>query len=560
MTPRTIAAALTILAAVGLTWTAAPAARAQNPGTTVRPTGVLVEPERYDAPPPGRRLAAREVLRTAEAIPEVRRERQRNPRSYARVYIAKNGQWQFSLFEPPEEGSFERAEIAQVLVDDRSGRATEVWTGVQVEWPMARGYPGAFGRSANAPWVWVGLCVLFVLPFLRPPLRLLHLDLAVLLAFSVSYAFFGAAKLAISVPSAYPLLGYLLARMLVVASRPRRPPPRLLVGSGFLLIGIVFLVGFRVVLNVVDGNVIDVGYSGVIGADHLVSGGPLYGAFPADDPRGDTYGPVAYAAYVPFESIWPWRGVWDDLPAAHAAALVFDLGSALLLFLLGRRLRGRQLGLLLAYLWMTYPFTLLVANSSANDSLVTVLVLAALLFAARPVVRGALVALAALTKFAPLALAPLFATFGTSRSSIRPRSRLATTAMTLAAVVVVTALILAPVDLDVFWRRTLGFQQDRDSPFSIWGYYDLPATLQAAAQACAALLAVVVAFVPRTRDVATLSALAGAVLIALQLTVDHWFYLYLVWFAPLVWVALLTPESDEGSARSSQRGLAASTG
>ena len=29
----------------------------------------------------------------------------------------------------------------------------------------------------------------------------------------------------------------------------------------------VFLVGFRLTLNLVDSNVIDVGYSGVIGAD-----------------------------------------------------------------------------------------------------------------------------------------------------------------------------------------------------------------------------------------------------------------------------------------------------
>ena len=58
----------------------------------------------------------------------------------------------------------------------------------------------------------------------------------------------------------------------------------------------------------------------------------------------------------------------------------------------------------------------------------------------------------------------------------------------------------------------------------------------------------------------TLAALAAAVLIALQLTVDHWFYLYLVWFAPLVWVALLTPAPAGGSARSSPPGPAASSG
>ena len=493
------------------------------------------------------------MLRVAEALPAVRRVRARNPRAYVRAYLTERGGWQVSLFVPPAPGEVRREELAQVLVDDRSGRVQEAWTGVQVAWPMARGYPGAFGGAVNSPWVWIGLCALFALPFLRPPLRMLHLDLAVLLAFSISYACFGAAELAASVPSAYPLLAYLLVRMLVVAARPPATAPRLLVGSGFLLIAIVFLIGFRVALNVTDGNVIDVGYSGVIGADRLTGGDPLYGAFPLDNDHGDTYGPVAYAAYVPFEALLPWSGDWDDLPAAHAAALAFDLGCALLLWLLGRRLRGGELGLLLAYLWMTYPFTLMVANSGANDALVALLVLAALLAASRAgpgaaVSRGALVALAGLTKFAPLALAPLFLTYRAGRV----RAALAFAA--------VTALVLAPFDLSVFWERTIGFQQDRDSPFSIWSRYGLPGWVQAAAQAGALLLAVVVAFLPRRRDPAVLAALAAAVLIALQLAVDHWFYLYLVWFAPLVWIAILSPERGAGSARSSPPAAAPTSG
>ncbi|MGH2969896.1 MAG: hypothetical protein ACRDK0_12645, partial [Solirubrobacteraceae bacterium] len=124
----------------------------------------------------------------------------------------------------------------------------------------------------------------------------------------------------------------------------------------------------------------------------------------------------------------------------------------------------------------------------------------------------------------------------------------------------VLALALAPFQLDLLWERTLGFQQDRDSPFSVWGHYELPGWSQALAQAGAGLLAVVVAFVPRRRDPATLAALAAAVLIALQLAVDHWFYLYLVWFAPLVWVALLTPAPGAGSARSSPPAAAPTRG
>jgi hypothetical protein len=53
----------------------------------------------------------------------------------------------------------------------------------------------------------------------------------------------------------------------------------------------------------------------------------------------------------------------------------------------------------------------------------------------------------------------------------------------------------------------------------------------------AALLAVAVAFVPRRKSPMQVAALAAAVMLAIELTADHWFYLYIVWFAPLVLVA-----------------------
>ena len=115
---------------------------------------------------------------------------------------------------------------------------------------------------------------------------------------------------------------YLLGRMLWIGLRRsrRRDPLRLLVPASWLVVGLLFLVGFRIGLNVADSNVIDVGYAGVIGADRLADGDKLWGAFPKDNEHGDTYGPVTYAAYVPFEQVLPWSGRWDDLPAAHAAA------------------------------------------------------------------------------------------------------------------------------------------------------------------------------------------------------------------------------------------------
>ena len=517
------------LAALLLLAVLAPSAAAQIPSS----------PADYDRPPAGWRLAPTDVLDLVRARPEVRRARAGHELTYGRVYFRDKAKrrWQVSFFAPPERPGGRTREISETVVDDRTGEVLESWTGYKVEWPMARGYAGAFGRAANAWWVWLPLCALFVLPFARRPLRLLHLDLAVLLAFSVSYAFFNAARIDVSVPLVYPLLAYLLARMLGIAvarSRGREPPPlRLTLPVGWLGFGALFLLGARVGLNLVGSNVIDVGYAGVIGADRFSSGEAVYGNFPLDNRRGDTYGPVLYYAYVPFEALLPWRGGWDALPAAHAAAVAFDLLTVGGLWLLGRRLRGPELGALLAYLWAAFPFTLLVSNSNANDGLVALLVTAAMLALARPVLRGAAIAAAALTKFAPIVLAPVFATYPRP-----PGARGA--ALTAAGFAALGALAMAPValgdGLSTFYDRTLAFQSDRGSPFSVWGLYDIPG--RAVVLAAALVLAVVVAFVPRRRDATSVAALGAAALIALQLGLEHWFYLYLVWFLPLVFVAL----------------------
>ena len=204
-------------------------------------------------------------------------------------------------------------------------------------------------------------------------------------------------------------------------------------------------------------------------------------------------------------------------------------------------MRGPDLGVLLAYAWATYPFTLYTLMSNSNDALVAVLVLAAVWAAGSAPARGAFVALAGLTKFAPLALAPLFATQDGWRPLRKP-------VLFAAGFAVATALAFAPLlggtlDLRAFWDHTIAFQAQRGSPFSIWGLYDPDVAwlnyAQRAVQGAGALLAIAVAFLPRRRDVVGLAALSAAVLIALQLGVSHWFYLYIPWFFGLVMIALL---------------------
>jgi hypothetical protein len=518
----------------------------------------LVRPKSMDQPPAGYRLTGRQAEQIADRSPTAIRARRSDSGVFDNVFEKSGSRWQVSYYRTRGK---ETKEIAQIYVSDVTGRVTEAWTGPQVAWTMARGYPGAFGRKVNSPYVWIALTLLFIAPFVDPRRlrRMRHLDLAVLMAFGVSVAFFNDANIDASVPIAYPLMLYLLGRMLWIGLRRgrRRDPLRLLVPASWLVVGLLFLVGFRIGLNVADSNVIDVGYAGVIGADRLADGDKLWGAFPKDNEHGDTYGPVTYAAYVPFEQVLPWSGRWDDLPAAHAAAVAFDLLCLGLLFLIGRRMRGPTLGLVLAYAWAANPFTLYALDCNVNDALVAALVLGAIAAASSPAGRGAFIALAGMAKFAPLALAPLFATY--SRGALR---FVLGGALALAPCLL---LVLGYGGLHDFYDRTLGFQASRGSPFSIWGLYGWDKA-QAVVQAGAVLLAVAVAFLPRRRDLIGLSALAAAVLIALQLGVTHWFYLYIVWFLPLVLVALLgrgledrnpppptpAPEPAREAARSSQ--------
>jgi hypothetical protein len=348
------------------------------------------------------------------------------------------------------------------------------------------------------------------------------------------------------------------------------------------------LIGFRVALNVTDSNVIDVGYSGVIGAQRIVDGKPLYGSYPTNNEHGDTYGPASYEAYVPFEQIFGWNGTWDDLPAAHAAAIVFDLLAAALLFWLGRRLRGPTLGVALAYGWVSYPFTLFALESNSNDTLVAVLLLATLLVATSAPARGAFAALAGLTKFAPLALAPLLSTYGVwpqegsstagDRGAHQPRRRPRAFATFWVAFLLTAVVVSIPAlthdSLHTIYERTIDYQTSRGSPFSIWGLYGGLHGVETGVQIAAVALALLLAVVPRRADLIGLAAACAAVLIALQLGVEYWFYLYLPWFFPLALLALLgrfavaersgRPTAPEvvasGLARSSRPATVASSG
>jgi hypothetical protein len=270
--------------------------------------------------------------------------------------------------------------------------------------------------------------------------------------------------------------------------------------------------------------------------------------------QGDTYGPVSYLAYVPGVLVFPWSGKWDSLYAAHATSIAFDLVAVLALVLIGLRFGGTRLAALLAFAWAAYPFTAYTLNANTNDAIMPAFLLLGFWLVTSDWARGAGVALSGWTKFGSLLAAPLWATYPTYE--LRRVLRFAA-AFAVASVLAFSILLLEPSLLDAartFWDRTIGYQANRDSPFSIWGWGQYHAKgipdlgfLQPVVEVLAVVLAIVVAFVPRSMGPVQLAALTAAVLVAFQLTLTHWFYLYLPWVVPFVFLWLLLPDPDQAT-------------
>jgi hypothetical protein len=473
-------------------------------------------------------------------------------------------------------------EIARGRVDDETKQVIEAWTGPQVAWSMARGYDGAFGgKELNNPWIWLALSAAFFLGLadLRRWRSVRNLDLLVLLSFGLSLWAFNDGNVFTSVPLAYPPLAYLLGRMLWIGFRGRVPSAGRPVWPIWVLAAAtIFLVGFRIGLNTETSNVIDVGYAGVVGAQRISSGEAPYGHMPIEDdlPKcgvensdgavreriqlngrcetavetGDTYGPVNYQAYLPGYWIFGWPGRWDDLPAAHFTSIAWDLIAILGLFLVGRRFGGWRLAVTLPFAWASFPFTAYTLNANSNDAITPALLIWGFWLSSSPTGRGIFSALGAWVKMSSLILVPLWLTYP---SGIRPRRPVlvfsaAFLATTLAAFWI---MLLEPHPLHmvhVFWERTFVSQFDRHSPFSLWdwgqyharGIPDL-AWLRKVLTLVVAAGAVALAFVPRRKSPLQLAALTAALLIAFEVVLIHWFYLYVPWFFPFVVIAILVP-------------------
>ena len=527
-----------ILVAVVVCGLAAPAAQAAD---------ALLIPR--EPPPngkvPGFTVDAARAVRIATSTNDVRHElaRTRTPPLVARPLLFGDEYWLVDFMR----GQTKRVEVQ---LNGRTGKLVGSWVGQEIDWPpLAHGAHGPRNRRLHKMLVLMG--VLFLLPFFdrRRPLRMLHLDLFVLVSFGLSHLFAAKGNIYLSAPLVYPPLLYLLVRLGMVALRPVQAgdgrltwmPPRA------LLVALAALLAVRYGYDIVDGQVNDVGYASLYGADSIIHGYPLYDSSVGSG-HLDSYGQVAYLAYVPFNLIFGFDLRHDDTQAAIAAAITFDLLTVVGLYVLGRRLRDGLLGLALAWGYAAFPWTLFVLGGNTNDGLVALVLVWTLVAAASPVGRGIGTALAAATKFAPLILGGLFLR-GPHERGRRPMVMYAVACAATLALLVFA--YLPDGGLREFYDSTIGFQFGRQSdPFSVWGLHTSLKPLHTLVTAAGALLAVGAIFYPRERSVPQLAAAGAVLLIAAQITAIHWYYFYLPWLAPYALVALFS-RSYAGSVRNS---------
>jgi hypothetical protein len=534
---------------------------------------------------PNPTLSKQDAIKIFVANPKVADWLKRYPPNPVTDAVYDDGIWTVNVW------SGKAGAVATGKVIDSSGFVSERWTGPQVAWSMARGARGAFGGEfINRYSVWLAFCAVFVIGLAdwRRLRSLRNADVAVLLSFSVALWFFNRGDVFTAMPLVYPGFLWLLARCVWIGWRERTPPTPATWPVWAIAGAAIFVGGFRVMANVRSSNVIDVGFSGPVGADRIARGQSPYGHFPVEEklkpcgPKdtngeirnriqtngrcetanalGDTYGPVAYEAYLPGYWIFGWSGKWDDLPAAHATSILFDLLCLLGLVLVGRRFGGDRFAATLAFAWVAWPFTQYVSSSNTNDAILPAFLIWGFYFLTSPFARGAFLALSAWTKFAPLLLLPLWAGYPEARRA-RPTAIFAA-GFLLATVLAFFVLLLEPSPphaARVFFDRTIRWQIGRESPFSLWGWGAYHAKglpdlhwVQRALQAALVVGALALGWWPRRRSALRLAALTAAVLIGFELVLTHWFFLYLPWFFPFVAIALFWPNPRvRGPARSS---------
>ncbi|MCW2920193.1 MAG: hypothetical protein JWL76_67 [Thermoleophilia bacterium] len=431
----------------------------------------------------------------------------------------------------PQAGSVQPAGQSLVIMPGRSTNAhawlgsTPWWIGLSATFALC--VIAAIGRGAGARHL-VPLAVasaIFVVSLLNVVPRE-HLR-------GGNVALFGGTVAVLAIGS---LLWIRAASRPVPSFRPRLPVPVLLV---CLAMGGAFLVHGATV-----AQPIDVAYASDAGARLSKGGVPVYGNvldMPGVLIHGDTYGPVAYFAYIPGVA-----GLDQGLGGVIWTNVALVAGVAMALFGVGIRRRNRRAGLWAAATWVTCPAVAIGAVAGNNDVVVAATLTALLLCLHHPVWRGAMLAVAGCTKFLPIVLGVLV---------LRLRGESRADAVRFVAGVVGTIMVLFLValrgvaPLEDFWKRAIVYQFDRDDIASFWGL-----TGTSNVRYVFVVAAIVVAFIGlrqvRSRGAAAVHMSTAATLALLMAALPQFWWAYVTWLVPPVLIGMLDgSDADPGGDR-----------
>jgi len=414
-------------------------------------------------------------------------------------------------------------------------------------------------------------CLAFLLATAVVPLRRVrNLDVLALLALVVPVLLLNERLLTPSLLWAMPPLLWLTGRCAWAALRPDHRGPRAEAPARPLLdaltpawddaqrvrilrLAVGAAAACTVMITVSAQTTVDVGQALMEGATLLLDGTLPYGNMPGDVFHGDVYPLLSYAVYMPLAAVMPVRDAWD---VADGALIVAALAAVAGASLLARFMRSsathadrvdtvaldhaaRAAGLRAALAWLALPPLLIGVSTGTNDVLLGVLLLGALVLARRPLASTAALLVAGWFKVVPFALLPIWL------ARLRGRQLVAALAL-IAATVLLTLVALVALggsDAPRAMLHAVAYQAERRTLNSPWTLLGLDWLQPLAQAAVLALIAGATVRVRRDRaladDPVRLAALAGAVLLGLQLAGNYWTYLYLAWVVPCVVVGLL---------------------
>lgn len=254
----------------------------------------------------------------------------------------------------------------------------------------------------------------------------------------------------------------------------------------------------------------------------------------------------------------PIHALFEDY-AARAIAVFSHLLVFLGLVFVGRNLFGDvQLGLGMATLYLLLPCTAFTVEE-VNHVLPAALTLWALVAYRRPLLSGALLGLACGIMFFPVFLIPLWAAFYGRRGIVR-----FSVALLLIGSVVCSTVALTTPEIGTFFSHTIGTINleilSFETPESTTGfwihslrYYRIPVIVSFF------LLLIGLTFWPRRKSVEHLVSASAAILTATQFWYPQQGGVYVLWYLPLLLVAMFRPRlvhlqrNDELTGSQSQR-------